>query len=289
MLRLAAVSLAALALTAAGAAAPRPRIAASLLTSPKALTAARAWTAVVSVSVAKRPYAAKTIKLAISGEPGRRTFIARRTPRPGRFLALVVVPGGGTWAARARRRADGKAPGGRGSRRRAAHPRPRRPARGGRARSPGRRRPRGRRHLRARVTPDPPPLGRLRTGHHDPRHLTARPAQAAWVWASVATRVKAEPAAPPSNGPTAVVERASPHRKHVGPVSFRGRAPADPAGRKLPSTPRRRLRADPLLRRFQRTLGARGAFTGGQLAGGDNPPPPPPGDEPRLSGAERGT
>jgi hypothetical protein len=36
----------------------------------------------------------------------------------------------------------------------------------------------------------------------------------------VATRVKTEPAAPPSNGQTAVVERATPRRKHLGPVSF---------------------------------------------------------------------
>jgi hypothetical protein len=36
----------------------------------------------------------------------------------------------------------------------------------------------------------------------------------------VATRLKAEPAASPSNGQTAVTERAAPPREHIGPVSF---------------------------------------------------------------------
>jgi len=36
----------------------------------------------------------------------------------------------------------------------------------------------------------------------------------------VVTRIKPEAAAPPSNGQTALVERATPPRRHVGPVSF---------------------------------------------------------------------
>lgn len=98
MLRFAGVVLAAFALATAGAAAPeKGRIAASLLTSPRALTAGSPWHATVSVRESGRPLPAKSIKLTISGELGRRTFTARRTGRAGRFRGRVVFPGGGTW------------------------------------------------------------------------------------------------------------------------------------------------------------------------------------------------
>ena len=100
MLRIAAVFLAALALTAAGAAAPPGRISASLLTSPRGVTAGRAWAAVVSVRSGGRPLSATRVRLAISGELGQRSFVARRTTRPGRFRARVVFPGGGPWTLR---------------------------------------------------------------------------------------------------------------------------------------------------------------------------------------------
>ena len=100
MPRIAAVFLAALALTAAGAAAPPGRISASLLTGPQGATAGRAWTVVVSVRSGGRPLTAKSVRLAISGELGRRSFVARRTKRPGRFSARVVLPGGGQWTLR---------------------------------------------------------------------------------------------------------------------------------------------------------------------------------------------
>jgi NHL repeat len=98
MVRIAAVLFASLVLAAAGAAAPQGRISAALLSSPRALTAGRPWSAVVSVRDGGRPISATTVKVTIAGELGRRTFPAHRAGRPGRFRARVVFPGGGTWA-----------------------------------------------------------------------------------------------------------------------------------------------------------------------------------------------
>lgn len=98
MLRVGAAALAALALATAGTAAPvEDRLSASLLTSPRGLTAGKAWIVTVSVREAGRPLRARAVTVTISGELGRRTFTARRTKRAERFRARVVFPGGGTW------------------------------------------------------------------------------------------------------------------------------------------------------------------------------------------------
>ena len=97
MLRLAAVLLAFLALTTAGAAAPQGRITASLLTAKSGVTAGRPWTALVSIRDGRRPLAARSVTLSIGGELGRRTFKAARAGRPGRYRARVLFPAGGPW------------------------------------------------------------------------------------------------------------------------------------------------------------------------------------------------
>jgi NHL repeat-containing protein len=96
MPRVLAVTVVALALTAAGSAAPTKRISAQLVSSPRSLSAERPWTAVVAVRDGGRPLAARSVGITIRGELGRRTFVARRSA-PGRFRARIAFPGGGTW------------------------------------------------------------------------------------------------------------------------------------------------------------------------------------------------
>jgi NHL repeat len=95
MQRLAVVPLL-LVLAATAAAAPRGRITARLQSDATAVVAGHAWTATVSIRDGKRPFAGRATLVA-SGELGRRSFVARRAGRPGRFRARIVFPGGGPW------------------------------------------------------------------------------------------------------------------------------------------------------------------------------------------------
>jgi DNA-binding beta-propeller fold protein YncE len=88
--------LAALALVSAVSAAPTGRITAKLETTTVVGTAARPWSAVVSVRDGRRPFSGP-VALVIDGELGRRTVRTRRTRRAGHYRARIVFPGGGLW------------------------------------------------------------------------------------------------------------------------------------------------------------------------------------------------